>query len=111
MNLNRSEMPSRRQGPRSDFSLHSLQFISKYSPRYLNLPLRSEILEVLVPESYDLLLRSEKCKLVETFAGELRDLHALDYGADVRADLANFGAGTEEMGLLRICAQARIDEV
>ena len=79
-------------------------------PSDLNLTLRREVLEVLATEGNDLLLSNEKSKLVETFLGELRNLHTLYYGAEVRGDILHGDTILEQVGLLGISTKTRIRE-
>lgn len=80
-------------------------------PCYLDLPLRREILEVLVAERDDLPFGDEERELIEARAVELADLHATHLRAEVRRDLLQLHAGLEQVGLRGVGAQPRVTEL
>jgi hypothetical protein len=62
------------------------------------LAVRSDILEVLVPEQENLPLSSEESELVKTLLRELRELNAVDLGTEIWAEVVELHVGSEEVG-------------
>lgn len=75
----------------------------------LNLPLGTNVLEVLVPKNKHFAFGSVERELIEAFLAELRDLDSTDFGADVRANMLDPSLGSKEMGLCAVSFQARVD--
>jgi len=84
------------------------QFVS---PSDLNLSVRTEIFEILVPEDQELPLRSKQCKLVEPCVTQLRDLDTSDFSANVWADVIRLGARAEEVWFGGVSATAWVNMV
>jgi hypothetical protein len=78
--------------------------------RNLNLPLGSEVLEVLVAEQEDLALGCVERKFVETVVGELGNLDTPNFCAKVRAEVLDLGVGVEEVGLGLVGKEALVGE-
>ena len=51
--------------------------------RKLNLSLRRQIFEILIPEDNELALRGVQRQIVQSRGGELGELDAMDFAADV----------------------------
>ena len=63
-----------------------------------DLAVSSDILEVLVTEEENPPLSSEESELVETLLGELRELHTVDLGTEIWAEVTELHVGSEEVG-------------
>lgn len=75
-------------------------------PAQLELLLRAEI---LVAEENNAALGNEKCELIFLLVGQVLELQADNFGADVRSQILDFFGGREECGLVLVCASAGVD--
>ena len=64
--------------------------------------------KILVAEGHDLLLGDEECELIFASVGELGELNALDFSADVGGDIVHFCV-LEEVGEAWVCVFAVLD--
>jgi len=80
-------------------------------PGDLNLPLRTDILEVLVPKDQELPLCSKQSKFVETCVAQLGNLDTCNFCANVGADITRLGARTEEVRFVGVSAGAWVNMV
>lgn len=80
-------------------------------PSNFNLPLRREILEVLITEGDNLLLCDEEGEFVKALLRQLRDLNTRDDSSEEGGELFDFYTVLQQVRLLRISAQARVGEL
>jgi hypothetical protein len=92
VSLDRTEAPKKTRSHPDQFLPHNA-----FSPSNLNLPIRTKILEVLVPEDQKLPLCSVQRNLVEPRIVQLRNLDPSDFCADVWADIVRLGVRPKEV--------------
>ena len=72
-------------------------------PCNLNLPVGTDILEVLIPEDQKLPLRNIKRKFVKSCVAQLGNLDACKFCANVRTDIVRLGTRAKEIWFGGIC--------
>lgn len=72
------------------------------------MPLRSQVLEILIPKDQNLPLRCVQGELIKSFFRQLGNLHSFDLSAKVRANVLGGGVGVEQIGLCGVSARARV---
>ena len=82
----------------------------KYAPSDFDLPLGTNILEILVTEDQDLSLGCVEGKLVETRFAKLTDLYALDNGSQVRIQILGFSV-LEQVWFRLVSARTRVNVI
>lgn len=82
-----------------------------YSPRNLDLPIGTKVLEVLVPEQEYFALSGEQGQLIQSLLAQLRDLDAGDLSAQVWGHIFGNGVRPKKVGLLGVSAASGIGEL
>lgn len=77
----------------------------------VDLTLWSEVLEILVPEQYNLALRHKQCELVEAFLAEFRDLSAFHLRAEVWAEVFRRNACRQQVRLCGVSTKSWVAEL